>query len=166
MKNKKIALVSVSNHVHEVFTKKIEADCNVTVESLIGISDLLNHTSKLDIDLIVLDFDGGHSGEVTNQMEKLIILRRCLPNIPLIVISSNTKMSRAVDIINYGAVDFIDLTERSALSSLVSTINETLDYNEGIVEYQMTQKTRRNEYWQLYVLLSMIIAINLTILFW
>jgi len=119
----------------------------------------------LEPDIIILDFylDSVNSN-AKNGHQILDILQHERPEIPVVILSSQQDIQRAVDLLKIGATDYIVKNPDTFYHHLIKAINNIVRINELEVELNTLKIKYRNERLRMLTVFSIVVLAVLILL--
>ena len=135
---KNIFVVEDSRIVSELLAFEMEESFQADVTCFSSGKELMENLLK-NPDLIILDYYLDNGRSTVTGLEVLKQLKKVKPEIPVIVFSGQHDMKTAVDLINQGAVDYIDKSSETFLEELCKSVKDVMsvkDLERGKKKYK------------------------------
>jgi len=129
--NKTIFVVEDSQILSEIIALQFKRNFNCNVIIFKNADNIFFNISKYLPDLIVIDYSFNDSKlNFHNGLEVIVELRKD-SNIPVIVLSGQRDMAKAIEIVQKGANDYISKDDDDFMNSLLESIKETLNIRKS-----------------------------------
>lgn len=126
---KNIFVVEDSRIVSELLAFEMEESFQADVTCFASGQELMENLLK-NPDLIILDYYLDNGRSTVTGLEVLKKLKKVKPDIPVIVFSGQHDMKTAVDLINQGAVDYIDKSSETFLEELCKSVKDVMSVKD------------------------------------
>ncbi|MEI6888502.1 MAG: response regulator [Bacteroidales bacterium] len=118
-----------------------------------------------DPDIILLDyFIESEQGVAMNGDKILRFIRRISKSLPVIILTSNTDIDQATEMLKKGAVDFI-VKDEDLVQNLTKTLNQVLD-SMKLRREMARNKQQIKKYKQRFLVIVLILALAAMTLLW
>jgi len=125
--NKTIFVVEDSQILSEIIALQFKRNFNCNVIIFKNADNIFFNINKYLPDLIVIDYSFNDSKlNFHNGLEVIVELRKD-SSIPVIVLSGQRNMSKAIEIVQKGANDYISKDDDDFMNSLLESIKEVLN---------------------------------------
>ena len=125
--NKTIFVVEDSQILSEIIALQFKRNFNCNVIIFKNADTIFFNISKYLPDLIVIDYSFNDSKlNFHNGLDVIVELRKD-SSIPVIVLSGQRNMSKAIEIVQKGANDYISKDDDDFMNSLLESIKEVLN---------------------------------------
>jgi|TARA_B110000259_G_C14011427_1_gene399753 DNA-binding NtrC family response regulator len=125
--NKTIFVVEDSQILSEIIALQFKRNFNCNVIIFKNADNIFFNINKYLPDLIVIDYSFNDSKlNFHNGLDVIVELRKD-SNIPVIVLSGQRNMSKAIEIVQKGANDYISKDDDDFMNSLLESIKEVLN---------------------------------------
>jgi len=126
-----IFVVEDSQILSEIIALQFKRNFNCNVIIFKNADNIFFNISKYLPDLIVIDYSFNDSKlNFHNGLEVIVELRKD-SNIPVIVLSGQRDMAKAIEIVQKGANDYISKDDDDFMNSLLESIKETLNIRKS-----------------------------------
>lgn len=139
----------LTDYLHSMNIKKIE--------SFFSGEEFFKVMKKGDERLILLDYDFGNKSKL-NGITVLQEIRKCDPNIPIIMLSAQDDMNIALETIRLGALDYFNKNNKSSFANIISSI---IKINE-LIRLKQTQKENMLTGIMIAVVLTVMVCLAIT----
>ncbi len=132
MKKKKIFIVEDSNIVRELLAQEMRNNFNCEISLFSNSKDLLSNLLTQP-DVIILDYFLDQDADTPDENGKSIIKKIKLinKNIPVIIFSGQRELKVAIELIEDGAVDYIDKNDNNFLEEIIGSVKNIFEFNKS-----------------------------------
>lgn len=165
LKNKILVfLVEDSDFFTKLLLKRFEQEVQVSIEAFSNGESMLKNLHKQP-DIIVLDYYlNSVSEDVKNGDEILEMLQEQAPEIPVIILSSQQDVEKAVRMLKIGAVDYIVKEPGHFYDTLIKSIRNIMRVKELETELAIEQMKSKKEKNRLLLVFSLLFVIFIGLL--